>query len=216
MAFPTLVYDTGLTVHSDQIPNATKDDNGDITLNVGSLGTVVDHGFSNALCPRGLIRRALVKRMTVRCLVNKIQAFLRLVQEGGDAQAFRYINPADFPEAKNELLIESLDQTRDFVDALYLGPDTEQEVRDNLHTWSNWMAFGEAAGNIVISDGKMRFSYSFLERQEAGDDEEDEDNTECPTGDYKTFCSNCGGNAIEDDRKTLVGECKGVSRISAL
>lgn len=120
-------------------------------LTVGSLSTVVDDGFSQALCPRGISARTLVNRMTVRCLVNKVQAFLRLVQEGGDAQNFQFINPADFPEAKNELLIESFDQTRDFVDNLYLGPDTQQEVRDNLHQWANWMGFGDAAGNIALS-----------------------------------------------------------------
>lgn len=149
--------------------------------------------------------------MTVQCLVNKVQAFLRLVQEGGDAQNFQFINPADFPQAKNDLLIESLDQTREFVDSLYLGPETEQQVRDNLHQWSNWMAFAESAGNIVFRDGKMVFSASFLEKQEGGDDEDGEENSKCPTGEYMTFCDNCGGNAIDENRETMEGECKGVS-----
>lgn len=43
---------------------------------------------------------------------------------------------------------------------------------------------------------------------------EEADDKSCPSGECKTFCSDCGGNESPDDMNAKEGECKRVSNLN--
>ncbi|KAK6378772.1 hypothetical protein LTR81_027805, partial [Elasticomyces elasticus] len=102
--------------NSDSPLSAAKQDNGDIVLTAGSLAAVIDEQFSQALCSRGLGSRALVKRLSLQCMVNRLERLRRAVQEGGAAFAIQYVDPFDFPPPVDDLYQTLFKETSDFAD----------------------------------------------------------------------------------------------------
>lgn len=67
------------------------------------------------------------------------------------------------------------------------------------------LSSGGAAG-IPFAKGKMKIP-AIVWRYPIKSQEEDE----CPKGNNRTFCANCGGNALKDvNEVNFIGRCKGV------
>ncbi|KAK4896159.1 hypothetical protein LTR49_028188 [Elasticomyces elasticus] len=155
--------------------SAAKQDNGDIVLTAGSLAAVIDEQFSQALCSRGLGSRALVKRLSLQCMVNRLERLRRAVQEGGAAFAIQYVDPFDFPPPVDDLYQTLFKETSDFADHVTLRANTTAEIRDRIDTYTAIITFAEGAWGLGWTDGKMTIPAAHWKKQQGEDDEE------CPT-----------------------------------
>ncbi|KAF2810827.1 uncharacterized protein BDZ99DRAFT_570138 [Mytilinidion resinicola] len=186
------------------IPGTTKEANGDVTVNVQGLDQAIKDSWTKVICERDG-KRSLNKRVTMQCIVQYAQAIMRIAQVGGPAADIMFVSPKDFPQPKNQLLVEALKEDDDYANDLVLGGGLAAGARGSISEFATWMAFGYSVGNIAFTDGKMKFSAQFLDQQ-----------LEIPTGNcpdayYTPYCDNCGGNAIADDLTTYKGKCKGFS-----
>lgn len=191
----------------EDVPVLKKESNGDIVLTFPGHGKDLETTFNKVLCKKD-DKRSLNKRVSMSCLLSNVRSLLAQFQVGAALDGVYYLDPLkEFPTPKNELLVEAITGGENALeeDNYWIGAGELKERRKKYATLSSWMAYGYTAGHIAVEGDKFTFSKSFLDNQ----DDEEEETTKC--ADDPTFCSNCGGNAKEDDAETLIGSCKGVS-----
>lgn len=130
---------------------------------------------------------------------------MRHIQQGGQANPVRNISPLDFPKPKNNLIVGALEQDKNYAEDLWFGGGLAAGARGDIATFATWIAAGYEIGNLRFEGDKMKFPSRFLDLQE------DIPKGDCPAGDLRMFCSNCGGNADNSgDIKQDLGKCVGL------
>lgn len=202
-------------IDREDIPSVETLEDGGLEFYDGGLGQEFSDAAAAALCGRS-VRRALVKRVTLQCIKNQIEAALRRMVPGGPLANLMYINPADFktPTDLDVDMIELLNHSKEFAEKLELPKDTNKEVREKAAEYVAFVEVAQTGWGLAFDgqEGKMPIKYSVVTKAPSdGATEEDEENPECPTELAKMpICEHCGGNAETDDWTKGTGKCKGV------
>ena len=201
-------------------PSLKKGTDGSLVVAFPGLGSVIQGIFNKVVCKREQSHH-LDKRLNVQCLLEYAKALIVAMQVGAPLEDARYINPfKEFPKPKNQLLVESITSDNEFIEKtpLWFGGDEDEELREEevkkrIADLSSWIAFGYTVGHLVMDGDSMSFPKHFLEEQKEKEKDE-EVKRKC----YKnpSFCSNCGGNTINENLETRIGKCAGVSENSAI
>jgi hypothetical protein len=185
-------------------PKIIKEANGDITVTLPGIVAAIEAEWKRIIEPRNT-GRSLTKRATIRQIVLRAQAIMRLAQLGGQGNQIRYISPLDFPKPKNELLVGALEEDRTYAKDMYLGGGLQEGARGSIADFATWIGFGYEVGNLRFDGDKMIFPSGFLELQE------EITNGNCPQKDLRPFCKNCGGNSNGADTSNAdTGKCVGL------
>jgi hypothetical protein len=204
----TVTLDSPTTEIPANVATITKEENGDLTLTFPGHGQDLKDALEKVLCKKE-DSRSLSKRITMSCLVARSRALLEQFQVGGALDGVYYLDPMkEFPKPKTDLLVETITNGEDYIveENLWFGAEETQQMKKNYATLSGYTSVGYSIGRIPVEGDKFKIPKWFLDNQMEDKGDEEKTCTE-----YPTFCSNCGGNAIDDDMDTQIGSCKGVS-----
>lgn len=169
------------------IPTVDKKEDGSYEIHIDQVRKdAINHALSHLTCER--------QTDPSQCVALGAEAILQMGQAGGDLGPLLFVARTQFPQIRNQLMLDLLPRVLEMAQGLFFGVGGNEAVQAFAEE-ALWFAFLGLAAHIPI-DLSTLIPKSIAD----GGDAPEPTPTPSPTSSggpckYKPFCTNCGGNA---------------------